>query len=168
MKGNSIYFSLPNGKQSWMGPIQGREKGRHQQTGAVYGFPQAVISKPTSGIRPQSAEQTDSRVMLMMHVPKNAELFLYEQLCRRSQLTQCSASPPFELWAKLELRRHQEWRKGPGSSLPWPIWGSILDCSGMGEDGVKFLPLPHGHRHPLLLSINGMERRGRIWGRGGQ
>lgn len=151
-----LCFSLPNGKQSWMGPIQ-RGKGRQQQTGAVYGFPQAVISKPTSGIRPQSAEQTDSRVMLMMHVPKNAELFLYEQLCRRSQLTQCSASPPLELWAKMELRRHQEWRKGPGFfPPPWLIWGQYLglewDVRGWGE-----LPPAAMWASPSIAVINQLD-----------
>lgn len=47
----------------------------------------------------------------MMHIPKNAELFLCEQLCKHSKLTQFSASPPLEPWAKLEPRQPKGRRK---------------------------------------------------------
>lgn len=47
----------------------------------------------------------------MMHIPKNAKLFLCEQLRRRSTLTQCSASPPFAPWAKVEPCQLQGWRR---------------------------------------------------------
>lgn len=47
----------------------------------------------------------------MMHIPKNAKLFLYEQLRRHSTLTQCSASPPFAPWAKVEPCQLQGWRR---------------------------------------------------------
>lgn len=54
----------------------------------------------------------------MMHIPKNAELFLCEQLCTHSKLTQFSAPPPFKPWAKREPCQPKGWRKKGVSEKP--------------------------------------------------
>jgi len=64
--------------------LDGTQKEGTNKPARLHGFPQAVLPKPTGGMRPQSAEQRGSRVMLVMHIPKNAELFLCERLCAHS------------------------------------------------------------------------------------
>lgn len=97
---------LPGGKQS-----QGSKKGTHTFNTQPFknSFP-LNVAKPTSRTRLQKPK-SDRRMTPMMHIPKNAELFSCEQLCKCSKLTQFSASPPLEPRAKAEPCQTKGWRK---------------------------------------------------------
>lgn len=84
----------------------------------------------------------------MMHIPKNAKLFLYEQLRRHSTLTQCSASPPFAPWAKVEPCQLQGWRRrgsresrGAGASPRGSAGEPVRTHLAGGVEQILWLPV---------------------------